>query len=126
MRALIHSKARCCAKGKYEQPLAFTIHIPEAPCADPLKATRVLAKTAKIAASDPADGGHTRTCYWACPTSQLEAVSALECERANSASVASPVVSTVSAHPDLLELMLFYGAERWAEDLGFGPKIWIE
>jgi hypothetical protein len=56
----------------------------------------------------------------------LEAVSALERERANSAGVASPVVSTVSAHPDLLELMPSIGAERWSENLGFGPKISIE
>jgi hypothetical protein len=51
MRALIHSKARCCAKQKYEQSMGFTIHIPEAPYADPLKTTHVLVKTGKIAAA---------------------------------------------------------------------------
>src|SRR5215470_5394276 len=59
MRPLIHSKARCCAKEKYEQSLAFTIHILEAPYADPLQATRV-SKTAQIAEFGPASGGHAR------------------------------------------------------------------
>ena len=123
MRPLIHSKARCCAKQKYEQSLAFTIHIPEVPYADPLQATRVLAKTAQIAAFGPAGGGHARAILPSLPdvAAHLEAISALECERATSARVASPrcVDGLRACGRARVDALLW--EERWGGNLGLRP-----